>query len=171
MADIKWVSVGSFPVAYQANMVKSLLESEGIHCILQGEHSSQILSHMGSATAMNVLVKKHQFESAKKLIKEAEANMLASEENKEESQEEVRPDIKQKKSDDLASKKSLPDFENYAWRASLFGVTILPMLGSVASIAFYFIFFTDKWIDQKTTWWKFRLACVFNFFGLILLWK
>jgi hypothetical protein len=61
----KFVTVGKYVEAVDAQMAKGLLESAGIECFLQGENANSLL---GAAFRARLLVHKQDEESARQLL-------------------------------------------------------------------------------------------------------
>jgi hypothetical protein len=61
----KFVTVGKYLEAVDAQMAKGLLESSGIECFLQGENANSLL---GAAFRARLLVHKQDEEVAKQLL-------------------------------------------------------------------------------------------------------
>ncbi len=61
----KFVTVGKYVEAVDAQMAKGLLESAGIQCFLQGENANSLL---GAAFRARLLVHKQDEESARQLL-------------------------------------------------------------------------------------------------------
>jgi hypothetical protein len=61
----KFVTVGKYVEAVDAQMAKGLLESAGIQCFLQGENANNLL---GAAFRARLLVHKQDEESARQLL-------------------------------------------------------------------------------------------------------
>jgi hypothetical protein len=61
----KFVTVGKYIEAVDAQMAKGLLESAGIQCFLQGENANSLL---GAAFRARLLVHKQDEDSARQLL-------------------------------------------------------------------------------------------------------
>lgn len=61
----KFVTVGKYVEAVDAQMAKGLLESAGIECFLQGENANSLL---GAAFRARLLVHKQDEETARQLL-------------------------------------------------------------------------------------------------------
>lgn len=61
----KFVTVGKYIEAVDAQMAKGLLESAGIECFLQGENANSLL---GAAFRARLLVHKRDEDSARQLL-------------------------------------------------------------------------------------------------------
>ena len=61
----KFVTVGKYIEAIDAQMAKGLLESAGIECFLQGENANSLL---GAAFRARLLVHKQDEDSARQLL-------------------------------------------------------------------------------------------------------
>jgi hypothetical protein len=61
----KFVTVGKYIEAVDAQMAKGLLESAGIECFLQGENANSLL---GAAFRARLLVHKQDEDSARQLL-------------------------------------------------------------------------------------------------------
>lgn len=71
--NMKTVTLTTFSNSIEAHMLQDLLKNEGIHSMLQGETTNQVLSPMMNI-GVQVLVFEADLEAAKFILKEAFPN-------------------------------------------------------------------------------------------------
>jgi len=64
----KWIDIHTTTNEYEANIIKGLLESEGIHCLLKSFRVTQFPFDIGHLGEIKLLVPSIEAEKSKRLI-------------------------------------------------------------------------------------------------------
>ena len=66
----KWVDIHTTTSEYEANIIKGLLESEGVHCLLKSFRVAQFPFDIGHLGEIKILVPSIEAENGKRVIRQ-----------------------------------------------------------------------------------------------------